>query len=166
MESDLTPFDQFLVKYILIPKRFLFSFQKQEKVYWDIFIILLSIFNSFSTPVRMANNFNDFEGSDEHTQRVGIKIIENFVDACFTIDLIVAFFTSFRNNKGIEVWDSKLIALNYIMSKRFLTDFGSLIGQTISYINPESPLTILSVLKMTRIMRIGRAITESNMNKN
>ena len=116
MESDLTPFDQFLVKYILIPKRFLFSFQKQEKVYWDIFIILLSIFNSFSTPVRMANNFNDFEGSDEHTQRVGIKIIENFVDACFTIDLIVAFFTSFRNNKGIEVWDSKLIALNYIMS--------------------------------------------------
>lgn len=63
-----------------------------------------------------------------HEESWYLKGFEFIIDVCFFIDLVVMFFTSYRDDRGAEIWDSKKIAYNYVVSKRFLSDFGSLIG--------------------------------------
>lgn len=70
------------------------------------------------------------------------------------IDLILMFFSSFKNKNGEEIWVPKEIAKNYVISRRFVVDLGSLFGTFVSIIMPESILTFFSILKVTRVLRI------------
>jgi hypothetical protein len=92
-------------------------------------------------------------------------VIDNLVDLAFFVDLILMFFASYRNNKGMEIKDPKKILVHYLSSRRFVSDFGSLIGQFMSVVRPGSILSYLSILKMTRVLRVSEVIKESNMNK-
>ena len=94
-----------------------------------------------------------------------MKAFSYFVDLAFLIDLVLMFFATYRNNKGKEISDPKMIMNHYVMSKRFFSDFGSLIGSFMSVYRPGSILSYLSLLKMTRVLRISSVIQESNMNK-
>jgi hypothetical protein len=62
-------------------------------------VVGLAIFNAFMVPLDMAK----FQSEED---RKGIQqFMDNFVDLAFFIDLILMFFTSYRNNKGFEVMD-------------------------------------------------------------
>lgn len=72
------------------------------------------------------------------------------------------FSTSYINRNGKEEWVPKLIAKQYSKSVRFLLDAGSLLGSNLfSLINPN--LKLFSLLKMTRVFRIGSQIKRANI---
>jgi len=54
--------------------------------------------------------------------------IDNVVDGIFLIDIILMFFTSFFDNRGIENFESLEIAKHYLKSIRFIFDFGAILG--------------------------------------
>lgn len=114
--------------------------------------MFLAVFNAFVIPLEMAR----FQSEEDIK---GIQAVaNNFVDLAFFIDLVLMFFASYRNNKGVEIDDPKQIFIHYVMSKRFFSDFGSIIGQFFSVIRPGSNLSYLSILKMTRVLRISGVI--------
>jgi hypothetical protein len=87
--------------------------------------------------------------------------ILNCIDLMFLIDFMIMFFTSFRNKQGLEVFDLRHIAINYIKSFRFLIDFFSQLGgnQVSKYVNKTRAF---GLLKMLRIFRLGSMIKQLN----
>jgi|TARA_B110001450_G_C17289805_1_gene347004 hypothetical protein len=78
------------------------------------------------------------------------------VDCFFVVDIIVMFFTSFLDLNGKEVKDSLMIAKAYTTSRRFFTDFCSLLS-----IHPR--LQLFGFLKMLRVFRLGTIIKRSTV---
>lgn len=57
------------------------------KLRWDLMIMVLSLWNSYSIPVDIAFEPEIFEA-------LGNRIINHIVDALFAIDMILNFLTS------------------------------------------------------------------------
>jgi hypothetical protein len=55
-------------------------------------------------------------------------VFDNIVDGLFILDMLLMFFCSYLNKKGVEEWDSKKIAMNYMKSFRFFADSGAVLG--------------------------------------
>ena len=89
-----------------IPKEYIISFKTKMKKRWDVMIMVLAIYNSFIIPYDIVFKpyFRDYWSF------IGINY---FIDIIFIFDLIVGFFTSFINNKGIESFDSAEIAKHH-----------------------------------------------------
>ena len=72
------------------------------RVRWDIFVMALALWNCISIP---------FDVSFEPEMTQVYQIFEYFVDSCFIIDIVIAFRTTYINEKtGIEVVEGHLIA--------------------------------------------------------
>jgi hypothetical protein len=85
---------------------------------WDMFIILLAIYNSISIPLSIA-----FEPKDMST--TGFQILDSCIDLIFLVDIIIAFRTTYIDtNVGKEIVDPVSIALNYFYNG-LLIDFVS-----------------------------------------
>jgi len=53
---------------------------------------------------------------------LGIKVLENFIDILFAVDILINFRTSFiSSSTGLEIKDGKKIAINYVKG-RLLVD--------------------------------------------
>ena len=88
----------------------------KAKLRWDIYIILLAIYNSVTIPLGIAYHP---EGLDS----TGVTVFESFIDLSFFIDIFVNFRTSFISPKtGDEIYDPKQIAKKYIFGGRFFLD--------------------------------------------
>jgi hypothetical protein len=92
-----------------------------------------------------------------------LAIFEFFVDGLFIADIVVIFRTTFIHPMtGEEIIDSKAIAWNYILSTRFPVDvLASFPFVLLMYLvsDAESWLLLLGVLKIFRILRLGKIIT-------
>ena len=87
-----------------------------KKTNWDIFIIVLAIYNSFQIPFEIA-----FEPPEMETSK--FFIANTIIDLCFAVDILVAFRTTFYDpSTGDEVFDPKRIAKEYLLG-RFIIDF-------------------------------------------
>ena len=95
------------------------SYKSKFKENWDLSVLFLAIYNSVGIPLELA-----FYKSDNYY----LMVFSNFIDLVFFIDLIIMFFTSYRNKMGSEVWDRKEISINYMGSIRFLMDLIALLG--------------------------------------
>ena len=84
------------------------------KVNWDLLIMILSLYNSFTVPVEMSFN-------PAGLQYPIMKRINNAIDLIFFLDILIAFRTVYHDEYGIEIMDAKIMALNYIKSS-FLFD--------------------------------------------
>jgi hypothetical protein len=95
------------------------------------------------------------------------------IDAFFMIDILINFRTIYFDPKTeLAVTDDKKIALNYILRGRFFIDiiaslpvaeiYAALASSTSS--NNNKNLRFISMLKLVRILRIGRMITYIRMN--
>jgi hypothetical protein len=83
---------------------------------WDLFIIVLALYNCISIPLNVAFP------SDKETE-IGIQIFERIVDCLFAVDIVVTFRTTYVNSlTNTEVMDGKRIASNYFFSSRFWID--------------------------------------------
>ena len=124
----------------------------KSKDQWDIFIIVLAIFNSFTIPFELAFEF-DF------MKALSYKIISVLIDILFTVDIVLMFLTSFRNRRGHEEKDPGKIAINYVTSPRFLFDMLSILGSSL-FTAIFSKLTIFGIAKLARIRRLGVYLNE------
>lgn len=94
---------------------FLFTPKSKFKVYWDLLIIFLSIWNAIQLPLEFA--FPEiFEG------KKGIDAAEKFTDLLFAFDILINFRTAYIDSHTDElITDPKKIAMNYIKG-RFWVD--------------------------------------------
>ena len=88
--------------------------------WWDIIIIIFSLYNSFTVPLGFA-----FEDFDKNFKRItnpdGTKTMGNqyiltlLIEYVYLFDLVLRFFISFMDvGNGDEIFSQKKIALNYL----------------------------------------------------
>lgn len=124
------------------------------KVIWDLIVILFSVYNSILIPYEFAYSLSS---------NVMLGVLDRMIDIIFAVDIIINFRTAYVNSKtGKLVSDGKKIALKYILNGRFGVDIiASLPLEAISLINlgGEGSLKFLGMLKMVRLLRLGRMIS-------
>ena len=126
---------------------------------WDILIILLALWNCIYIPIDVA--YKPEKGP-------GMVASDSVIDILFALDVVINFMTTYINPKtGVVVTNPKRIVKNYIFRGRFFVDllasipFDKLISSEPGVdgeINDDYS-TILGLLKMVRLLRLGRIIT-------
>lgn len=143
--------------FVKIPPKYIFSYKAWYKRWWDIYIILLAILQSLIIPFELA-----FKSS--HDVLV-LFLLQNFVDFCFLVDVILMMFSSYLNRKGKEIFESSKIAENYVKSWRFVFDILALLGSTIITQLLEN-FSLFGFFKIVRVRRISIFISRLNMTIN
>ena len=86
------------------------------KLYWDIIIIVMALYNSILIPVEIAWNVRELGSTLE-------VIIESVINMAFMIDIFLNFRVTFISSvNGDEIFDPKKIAFKYIIEMRFILD--------------------------------------------
>lgn len=71
------------------------------KTFWNNLIIVLAIYNSFSTPLTIAFP----EVRDYWKEKPEIVLAELIIDSTYAIDILFGFITTyFDTNMGEEIW--------------------------------------------------------------
>jgi len=125
------------------------------KFYWDVFVIILAVFNCLSIPLTIA-----FE--PEVTQQSWYLIIDFGVDFFFCLDIAVNLSTTYYNVDGDEIFDRKKIAFKYVLGGRFWVDVLSTIPFD-DMIPSVKFLKLLGTLKLIRITRLTKIINRLNV---
>jgi hypothetical protein len=142
-------------------------------LFWDLTQMLLLIYVAFSVTLTIGFDMR------EHSPTDWIFWLEVTVDVYFLIDLVLQFFTSYVDSRGIEIVQVKAIAKHYVgfplqgsAPRWFWLDLAS--GFPLNYImmaigNDEAASTtsnlrtmkvarLAKLLKLLRIARAGRIL--------
>ena len=88
----------------------------KSRTRWDVFIIVMALFNAFSVPYNAA-----FQQGQE--QGIGLRFFDLFVNMLFIVDLAINFRTTYvETNSGVEVFEPNKIARRYVLGGRFVVD--------------------------------------------
>jgi hypothetical protein len=91
-----------------------------RKTIWDLFIIIVAIYNCFSIPLKIA--FDPLI-----LQTPPFETADNIIDILFVVDIVVAFRTTFYDMEtGDEIFDPRKTGTAYIKD-RFAIDLISTI---------------------------------------
>ncbi|CAI2365644.1 unnamed protein product [Moneuplotes crassus] len=124
------------------------------KAIWDLIVIIFSVYNSVLIP---------YEFAYDHNSHIILDICDRIIDTAFIVDIFINFRTMYRNSHTDElVKDGKKIAINYILYGRFGVDLvASMPLEVVVLIIPSSTvdLRFLGMLKLVRLLRLGRLIT-------
>lgn len=135
---------------------FMIKCRSKFKLYWDIIIIVLAIYNSIVIPVEIAFNPPELASAGEIT-------IESLINLVFFIDIFLNFRTTYISDvNGDEIFDFKKIALLYILSGRFILDVLSSLPFN-AMDSSSDILPILGMLKLARVSRVNVVIRNLNM---
>ncbi|CAI2370102.1 unnamed protein product [Moneuplotes crassus] len=130
------------------------------KITWDLIIIVLSVYNAILIPYQFAYTIH---------ADVIIEIFNRFTDVAFMVDILIHFRTAYVNSKtGKLVTDGKIIAIKYIVFGRFPIDLlASLPLELSTLIIPtsEQNLRFISMVKLARLLRLGRMISFLRQNQ-
>lgn len=131
-----------------------------EKTCWDLFIIILAVYNCFQIPFQIAFEPPFLEFS-------AFTTLNSIIDVMFLLDILIAFRTTyFDMHSGEEVFSGKKTSISYLKS-RFFIDFVSTVPvDTISeqiFKVKNKNLTLFSTLKLVRVTRISRMIARLNV---
>lgn len=143
-------------KIMLESTRCLIRGHSKTKLKWDLAIMVMAVYNCFVIPYTVA-----FEPS--FMEEIYIRLLNNLIDICFMIDVVVTFRTTYIHQKtGNEIIVPRIIAFEYLKS-RFLLDFLAsfpfdLIGEMIFGSGNASMLSLISLLKLVRVLRLNRLI--------
>ena len=73
------------------------------RIKWDIFIIILSIWNSFTLPLDIAFN-NDDHNNIEFFKHSAVEVTNHVIDCLFLIDIFLNFRTTYQSSStGDEI---------------------------------------------------------------
>jgi hypothetical protein len=114
---------------------------------WDVWTAWWLIFTAMITPVEVA--FLDVQGTSSY-----LFWINRTIDLTFAIDIVLQFFTIYRNEDGIQVRNHKRIALHYLKGW-FLLDF---ISTAVSMFDLPGISDSTQGLKAIRVMRATRLL--------
>ena len=134
------------------------------RLYWDLFIILLCIYNSISVPLSVA-----FQLVGDRQDDV-IQEIDYSFDLLFFLDLLLNLFTTFSTPSGIEVLNLSQIQRHYVKSGNFWLDllavipFDGIVEWSDAGIHSTS-LKAVRCLKLIRLFRLRRLISLLKLHK-
>ena len=145
---------------IHIDKSGIFEINHPKKIYFEIFVIILAIYNCFGIPLEICFSPVAMEATE-------FLIINSIIDIIFGIDIYVQFKTTFYDPlSGDEIFDKKIIFWTY-MKGRFIVDFLATVpfdNLTYAITRKESSfLPLFSLLKLIRVTRLGRIIERMNV---
>ena len=103
------------------PKRFMISYKSVKKKTWDMFVLILVVYNGFQVPYQNAFHPEFFD-------ELPFQVLDLLIDIVFVIDIFLMFITSVISNKGKETFDQSIIAKQYTGRIRFYADLLSLLG--------------------------------------
>jgi hypothetical protein len=113
-----------------VPEKYIISYKNKNKKIWDMFVLMLAMYNSMMIPMDQAFSpeFKFYQTS---------IIMDGMIDFVFLIDIILMFSTSYLDPKGAEVFESNRIAGSYISELRFKIDALSMLGSgAFTWIHP------------------------------
>lgn len=85
------------------------------KMRWDLVVMVLSLYNSFTVPIELSFNPQGIQGP--------LFVVINYsIDFMFFLDMLINFRSSYVDDLGIERSTSKEMANNYF-SSTFFIDF-------------------------------------------
>uniref|UniRef100_A0A8R1TYY1 Uncharacterized protein n=1 Tax=Onchocerca volvulus TaxID=6282 RepID=A0A8R1TYY1_ONCVO len=125
------------------------------KTIWDWSILALTFYTAFIVPYNIAFK------TREHPPRGTIDMValmDSIVDVIFFADILLNFHTTFVGPGGEVVIDPNIIRYNYFKSW-FIIDLLSCLPYDIFYMfkhNDERMGSLLSALKVVRLLRLGR----------
>ena len=77
---------------------------EKGRINWDLCIIVLAIFNSITIPIQLSFK-------PPFLDSVMIRYINNMIDLCFILDIVLTFRTTYFNPiTGDEINEPKMIA--------------------------------------------------------
>jgi hypothetical protein len=129
--------------------RFLFSEDDMFKKVWTVLILFLVVFTSIVIPIQ-------FGFPDGMADNPGLDYT---IDVLFITDLFICFRTAYVNDAGDEVFDTKMIAQNYLKNWFAIDLIACFPGEVIILITQSKDSKskiLLRLLKMPRLLRIGR----------
>lgn len=132
-----------------------------NRIRWDLFIMVLAIWNWFSIPFQAAFD-------PPVLRELWIELINSLIDIIFMFDVAIWFRTTFVNSKtGEEEYDTKKIAKNYFYGRFWIDILASLpldlMGTIISEDGGNTTfLKLFGLLKLIRVLRLSRIIMYLN----
>ena len=138
-------------------KRWLFRNGDGCRVNWDLFIMFMAIYNWFAIPVQFALN-------PEFTDHPAYIAVDALINLIFIIDVIINFRTTFIHKlTGEEIIEPKKIAYEYIKTRFFIDLIASIpfdnVAEIFVPVGSVSTLNLITLLKLARVMRLGRLIS-------
>jgi hypothetical protein len=92
---------------LFLESKFIIDEGSNFKFYWDMFIILLAIYNAFSIPFYLAF-------SPPFSTSLAREISDDMIDILFLCDILIHFRTSYYHpDTGEEIFNPKMIAKHY-----------------------------------------------------
>lgn len=139
---------------------FMIRVNDPRKTIWDLFIIIVAIYNCFSIPLKIAFD-------PEVLKSAPFEAADNIIDILFVIDILVAFRTTFYDMEtGDEIFDPRKTGAAYIKD-RFAIDLISTVPvDTMGAIftgSRDPTLQLFSLLKLVRVTRLSRIIARLNV---
>jgi CRP-like cAMP-binding protein len=143
---------------------FRFHPNKGFKLRWDLLVIFLSVYNSFVIPLQ-------FSIPDTFKSLDFFEVLDVCIDWLFFLDILIMFRTSYIDLKSEEIIsDTKKICINYFQGRLLIDILASMPFETIArwFSTDLDPVTsnALSLLKLTRMLRLGRMISYFQVNQN
>lgn len=124
-----------------------------------MFIIILAIQNSVFIPLSIS-----FDFKKEIFDTLTFRVLDTGADIMFIIDIMIMFFTSYRDMRGHEVYSSQPIATEYLTSVSFVLDFLSTLGS--GFLEGVIPFnTLFGFFKMTRVRRLSKFVAMLTIHK-
>lgn len=131
--------------------RLLLSVTESLKLRWDVFIMLLAIWNCFYVPYVVA--FTSMEES------IALLVTSVLIDLAYFVDIVVYMRTTYVDLvTGEEVTDSVKIIKNYFKSGKLAVDVISAIPFDAIYLfNPRyEELQLIALTKVVRLLRLSK----------
>jgi potassium channel len=113
----------------------------------------MSVYNSIIIPYEFAYSI------DPH---IALIIFDYMIDALFLVDIFINFRTIYKDKTDTEVKDGRKIAIRYVIYGRFPIDIlASMPLDVITFFfkTSSSNLKFLGMMKMMRLLRLGRMIS-------
>ena len=168
MRKDIMNHNVKFKKELLQLPRLMWHHDSRFRMQWDLFVMVLALYNCIMIPYNVA-----FQGQATDEASVGAWVesfVDRVIDVLFLTDIVLNFRTTYVNPKtNLEVVSASRIACNYFSSRRFWIDVLASIPFEMFMQLSETPsaqgdaagtqIQILGLLKMVRLLRLGRIIS-------
>jgi len=127
-----------------------------RRLYETILAVLL-IYTGTIFPYRLC--FYDFRVPEPKASQDGWQMTEAVVDVLFILDLVINFFLSYRDARGMEVSDLKRIWINYLKCYFWINALACMPPELVSEMltaHEEEDNNVNNTAKITRLQRVSR----------
>lgn len=132
----------------------------RRKVYFEIFVIILAIYNCFGIPLEICF-------APPMMEQVGFTFLNSVIDMFFALDIYIQFKTTYYDDQsGEEIMDKQMIIWNYLSGRFFIDLMATIPFDSIAYAitrEKSAILPLFSLLKLIRVTRLGRIIEKMNV---